>query len=47
MNTAVIGEWFAALWRTRARIMGTYKAALLMAEQNIPIHIAVATLARR
>lgn len=47
MNAAMIGEWFAARYRTLARRRGVFFAATLMAAQNVPIHIAVATLARR
>lgn len=47
MNAAMIGEWFAAKWRTRAEKTSVFHAAKQMQKQGIPIHITVATLARR
>jgi len=47
MNAAMIGEWFCAKWKSRAAKVGVYNAAKQMAKQGVPIHIAVATLARR
>lgn len=47
MNAAMIGEWFAAKWRTRAEKTSVFHVAQAMRKQGVPIHIAVATLARR
>lgn len=47
MNAAMIGEWFRAKWRTRAETTSVFAAASQMRKQGVPIHIAVATLARR
>lgn len=47
MNAAMIGEWFKAKWRGRAEKTSVFNAAKQMAKQGVPIHIAVAVLARR
>lgn len=46
MNAAMIGEWFRAKWRTRAADTSVFAAAAQMRKQGVPIHVAIAVLAR-
>jgi hypothetical protein len=47
MNVLTIGRWFVEHYQKRKRVSGTFKTAVQLRKQGVPLHIATLILIDR